>query len=349
MNTAKALRVDSAPSAGAVQRASVELESTDCLLCGGDDFETVIVAGDELTRIGGHFRVVRCLRCRLSYTNPRPTLQSLGLFYPETYDPYAGHERDRTRSWHHQLERAVLRTYHGYPPQPATAAVALLGVVGKALIRTKRRRESWVPFRSPGRMLDFGCGAGDYLKRMRQLGWQVEGIDVSAEMAQRLRKSAGLRVHVGSLPHRDIGPESYDAVTMWHSLEHVFSPPRVLRGARDVLRPGGLLVVGVPNFGSWSFRKFQHNWNGLELPRHLTHFTAETLAAMAEAEQFRVLSVAHVGRASSIRKSASRAAQSLSAPWWQRSLWRSIPSRAAARWSEQTGQADLLRLIAEKV
>jgi 2-polyprenyl-3-methyl-5-hydroxy-6-metoxy-1,4-benzoquinol methylase len=198
-------------------------------------------------------------------------------------------------------------------------------------------------------MLDFGCGAGDFMKRMREHGWSVEGIDVSPAVAHRLRESAGIHVHVGTLPHPDIRPESFDAIAMWDSLEHVHSPREVLHAARDALSTNGLLVVGVPNFASWSRQHFQHNWFGLELPRHLTHFTPETLSAMAEAERFRVLSIGQVDHSSSVRKSAHRAAQSGSGSWWLRSLRWNRLSRPVAQWAQRIGQADAIRMIAEKV
>jgi 2-polyprenyl-3-methyl-5-hydroxy-6-metoxy-1,4-benzoquinol methylase len=333
------------------QNVSVQLESVDCPLCAGQDYKTVVVSGDHLTRIGGNFRVVQCRCCQLAFTNPRPTERSIGLFYPESYGPYSGHEPGMRvgRSLRRRLEHAVLRRRFGYPSQPTGPVTAVMGALGNAMIRTTRQRESWIPFRQPGRMLDFGCGAGGFMKRMREHGWNVEGIDVSHEVAHQLRESAGFQVHVGTLPHPDIRPESFDAIAMWHSLEHVHSPRGVLQAARDALRTNGLLVVGVPNFASWTRQHFQHNWFGLELPRHLTHFTPATLSTMAEAEGFRVLSIVQVGHSSSVRKSAHRAAQSGSGSWWQRSLQWNRLSRPVAQWAQRIGQADAFRMIAEKV
>jgi hypothetical protein len=74
----------------------------------------------------------------------------------------------------------VLRSFYGYPPQPTSPAAVLMGAAGQTLIRTTRRRASWIPLRMPGRMLDFGCGAESCMKRMRAHGWSVEGIEVSA-------------------------------------------------------------------------------------------------------------------------------------------------------------------------
>jgi len=310
----------------------------------------VLTAGDRMTRKGGIFRVVRCQHCQLAFTSPRPAQQSMGLFYPDDYHSYAGHEpgmRPR-RLTRRRLEHAVLRRNFGYPAQPTDAKTAVMAAIGKARIRGSRHREFWIPFRQPGRMLDFGCGAGDFMKRMREFGWNVEGIDVSAAMADRLRDSAGFHVHLGTLPHPDIHPESFDAITMWHSLEHVHSPRSVLKAAQEALRRGGILALSVPNFASWSRRHFHHHWIELDLPRHLTHFEPATLQAMVEAEGFRVLSLNQIGRGSCVRGSARVASEAGFGSWWLRSLRQSWPSRATARWTERTGQADVIRLVAEK-
>jgi 2-polyprenyl-3-methyl-5-hydroxy-6-metoxy-1,4-benzoquinol methylase len=349
------IRATSAPPIGEAwapqqRHIAIELESVGCLLCGGQDHETLVASGDHLTRIGGKFQVVKCRRCQLAYTNPRPAEQSIGLFYPDGYSPYSGHEPDprAKRTLRRRLEHAVLRTDFGYPPKPTGLITAAMALSARAIIRRTRPRDSWIPFRPPGRMLDFGCGAGDFMKRMRSHGWTVEGMDFSPTVAQMLSQSAGFRVHIGTLPHADIKPESFDAITMWHSLEHVHSPRGVLQSASQVLRAGGLLVVGVPNLASWSFRRFGQNWYALELPRHLTHFTPETLSAMVETEGFKVQSLSQVGRESCVRKSARRASQSGGDLRWLRALQFPQFSRLVAQWTERSGQADCIRMIAEK-
>jgi SAM-dependent methyltransferase len=329
----------------------VELETVDCLLCGDREHETVIVAGDQLTQIGGHFRVVRCHRCQLAFTNPRPTAGSLGLFYPADYAPYSENEPSGRlgASWRRALEIGLLRHRFGYPPQPSDARAALTSWVARAVIRRPRAQEHWFPFRAPGRLLDFGCGTAEFLTKMREYGWNVEGLDLSPRVVDALRQNSGCRAHLGTLPHPDIPASSVDAMTMWHSLEHVPFPQEVLRAASDALRTGGILAVSVPNFASWSFRQFHEHWQGLALPRHLTHFTPLTLRRMVEAVGFRVLSVDQVGRDGWIRKSARRALQSRDHAGWTRVLrWKWLAS-SVARWTELTGQADSLRLIAEKV
>ncbi len=329
---------------------AVELETVDCLLCGGRNFEPVIVAPDPVTKIGGLFQVVRCRDCGLAFTNPRPTMNSIGQFYPESYAPYSGRESDEQLpgSWRHTLTRAALRAGYGYPPQPAGLSTELLALLARMTMRRTRQRQSWIPFRAPGRLLDFGCGAGDFLKRMRSLGWNVAGIDFSEKVAREIEQSSGIRVHVGSLPHPEIAPGSFDAVTMWNSLEHVHSPRAVVQAAWQALRPGGLLVVGVPNFDSWSFQAFRENWYALELPRHLTHFTPATLTELVAGEGFDVLSVDQIARAGCLRKSARRAAGKRSVSRWARATRIKPWGLLVADWTEESGRADFMRLVAEK-
>ena len=329
----------------------LDLETVDCLLCGGSGFETVIARSDPTTGIGGNFRIVRCRDCRLSFTNPRPRETDIGLFYPDEYGPYI--PREWNQSWRGRvqrgLERSVLRTHYGYPPQPLGRWTALLARLGRAGMRRSRQRQSWIPFREPGRLLDFGCGAGDFLRRMQEFGWSVEGLDMSSTVAGRLQTQTGIRVHVGTFPHPDILPDSYDAVTMWHSLEHVHHPREVVRSAATALRSRGILVVGVPNFASWSFKHFQKSWYALELPRHLSHFTPETLCELLGREGFQVLSLQHIARSGCLRKSAHRAAKSGWGPWWLRACrWKPM-GLPVANWTERTQQADFIRVIAEKV
>jgi SAM-dependent methyltransferase len=325
----------------------VDLESVDCLLCGGGDHETVLITHDSLTRIGGNFRVVRCRDCQLAFTNPRPTDRDRGLFYPADYAPHLEPESGRSQiaSWRRTLEYAALRHRHGYPSRSPDGLTALKAAAARAVFRRRRDRQHWIPFRSPGRLLDFGCGADDFLALMRDYGWQVEGVDLFPQVVDTLRRKAGIRAHVGSLPHPEIHPQSLDAITMRHSLEHVPFPKTVLNAAADALRTGGIVVIGVPNLACWAFKHFQQNWTGLALPRHLTHFTPPTLCRMVEAAGFHVLSIEQVGRDGRIRKSA-RTATLAGQPSVLR--WKALAG-LVARWTELTGQADSLRLIAEKV
>ncbi|MBW3540432.1 MAG: class I SAM-dependent methyltransferase [Planctomycetes bacterium] len=364
----------------------IALERVDCLLCGGRDAEPLIAAGDHLTGLGGEFSVVRCPRCTLAWTNPRPTADCIHLFYPPDYRPWdMREERPGWRGGFRQLvEQAALVRDYGYPegqgsrvgggeriedggsrmevrhgghppssilhPPSSTrdARRFLLAALARLWLRRRRQRLNWIPFQPPGRLLDFGCGRGDFLETMRRYGWNVEGLDLSPLVAGYVEGRTGIRIHAGTLPHPDVPPNSFDAVTMWNALEHVHHPREVVAAARRALRPGGLLVVGVPNIDSWAFRRFGRWWWQLELPRHLVHFTPATLCRLLVSEGFAIDAVEHVGRPGTIRKSARRALAAGEPSRDLRRLLRKYPAQRIADRTERAGEADFLRVIARR-
>jgi SAM-dependent methyltransferase len=328
----------------------VTVETVACLLCGGKRFSPVVAAVDPVTRLGGYFHVVGCRSCGLQFTNPRPVPAEIGRFYPEDYRPWANRDgAGRLRTGiQRRLEQAVLRVDYAHPPQPARGRERLLAIAGKVWIRRSRQRQTWIPFRHPGRLLDFGCGRGDFLEEMRGFGWKVEGVEISPQAAAALEDRTGIRTHVGSLPHPDLKPQSFDAVTMWNALEHVHDPRGIVRAARDLLRTGGVLVIGVPNIDSWSFRHFREHWWQLELPRHLTHFTPTTLGELLRQEGLIVHSIDQIGRPGWLRKSVQRATAAGAADWRTRLLGSKWAAVAMANWSERRRQADFIRAVAER-
>src|ERR1041385_2069754 len=239
------------------------MEDISCPLCSQAERDAVTSAPDPDTGIGGAFQVVRCRACGMTYTSPRPTPETIGVFYPPDYGPFHGREggEGRRRRRHQETEAAVLRAHYGYPG-PRSPLRATLGAF---VLRARRKRLTWVPFVGRGRLLDFGCGAKDFLPRMRAYGFQAEGIEISEEVARRVERETGIRVHVGTLPHPDIRPGSFDVITMWNALEHVHDPRAVAAACREALSPGGLLIAAVPNIDSWGFRAFGEAWHPLDL------------------------------------------------------------------------------------
>jgi 2-polyprenyl-3-methyl-5-hydroxy-6-metoxy-1,4-benzoquinol methylase len=266
------------------------------------------------------YTVVRCRDCGLCYTSPRPTPEQIGKFYPEWYEPHESPAADRRLSWRTQL-------------------ASKLGWHGEA------RRG--LPWHGQRRLLDFGCGGGSFLQRMHQLGWKVTGIDLSPIAMERIQRELGLRALLGSLPHPELQPGSFDVVTMWHSLEHVHDPLTVLGEARRLLAPSGRLLVAAPNIESLPFRWFGASWYGLDLPRHLTHFAPATLQAMLEAAGFRVGTVQMLRHSRWLRHSANLACQSRIAPGWRRWLRSKIASRLITSYCALTRQTDCILASAE--
>ena len=204
-------------------------------------------------------RAVRCLACRLVYIDPVPpeamTPESYG---PGYYEPWQGREeRPRLRLWRRRLR----------------------------LIEARARR---------GTLLDVGCGDGLFLSVARDAGWRVEGIEFSPEGARRSSGRLGRPVAVGDLASERVLKGPFDVITLWHVLEHLVEPGTMLDAARARLRPGGLLVVAVPNLDNLPMRAAYRLARGRPLPLyevgarepHISHFDPRTLSAFLASRGF---------------------------------------------------------------
>ena len=296
----------------------IEWEETSCLLCGGIRCSPLVEAPDRAPGSAGlWFVVVQCQDCGLCFTNPRPSADSIGQFYPVGYVPHHYPSKGKARRWwsgwrRSSNERKIL-TRHG-----------------------------------EGRLLDFGCGGGSYLERMHLQGWKVTGLDLSTTPIRRIRADLGLYALTGSLPHPALSESSFDVITMWQSLEHVHNPLEVLRAARRLLVPGGKLIVSVPNVDSLPFRWFGQAWIGLDLPRHLTHFAPWTLRLMLNRAGFHTGKIHMVRRSSWLRASAGLACRMAPGPRWHRWLRHRIPSSLAAWSTCLRGLSDCMMTTAYK-
>jgi SAM-dependent methyltransferase len=213
---------------------------------------------DRLYGVPGRFSVRRCTTCGLGYTVPRPQGDALAAYYPDSYVPYQ--EPAPPATWRQRL---------GAHLDAARFSAGIRFGAFRVLTRSE-----------PGRMLDVGCGRGDLAEWFARRGWTVAGVEPAADAAKQAA-DRGIEMHVGTLDDAPWPPASFDAVTFNHALEHVPDPLVTLRQAAALLRPGGLLVVSVPNFGAWQRRMFGSAWFPLDLPRHLQHFDRRSLPAMA--------------------------------------------------------------------
>jgi len=305
---------------GEQQGTAIEWEETACHLCGSRKWSQLVEAPDQAAEgTGLWFAVVQCKRCGLCFTNPRPSLGCIGQFYRPEYRPHRSDNQSKRKN-----------PWLGFLPP-------------------RRRRGQFEPrWHGRGRLLDFGCGAGSFLERMHERGWNVTGLDISAAAVNQIQSGLGLPVLLGSLPHPELAPESFDVITMWQSLEHVHDPHVVLRQAHDLLVAGGKLYVAVPNIDSLPFRWFGPAWYGLDLPRHLTHFSPVTLQVMIERAGFRVRRVRMIRHSSWLRASAQLTQRFPLKPGWRRWLSAKSASRLATWYSYWTRQSDCILAQAVK-
>ncbi len=209
------------------------------------------------------FYIVECKNCRLIRLDPRPTIEELHQYYPESY-------------WYAPLDTALSKAEQFYRRFVLRDHVHF---VCRAI------RDS----QETGLVVDVGCGGGLFLRMLREQGLPVLGLETSRHAAGVAWRSNGVAVICGDLSSSPVINESCAAVTMFHVLEHLHDPVAYLQSARALLRPNGRLIIQVPNASSWQFLLFGEYWNGADVPRHLINYRQADIENLLEYCGFEVL------------------------------------------------------------
>ena len=236
-------------------------QGTVCRRCGAFDHERVVFRGaEERFGLGGQFSVLECTTCRFRWTDLPPDFP-LGDWYERGY-------------WRESDSGGI----NAEPSSPSRLRSLWRALNGSA------RPSRWI---TSGRVLDMGCGPGYDALEMRQLGADVIGLDTSVAALSRAAKS-GLPTVCGDGTELPFADESFDAVVMSQVLEHLPDPEATLDEVRRILRPGGSLLVMLPNYRSFQRSLFGNNWVNWHLPYHLWHFDQQTLASLLQSEGFAI-------------------------------------------------------------
>lgn len=268
----------------------------ECPLC-GEINRKVLYTGlrDRLFGAPGEWTFKECCGCGLVYLDPRPTPEDIGKAYT-TYYTHSASMSPKGNSLIHRFYRAIKAGYlgkrwgyeHCLKPWQMTLGLLLYLHPGR-----RSQLDSTVMYLKAipsGRLLDVGCGSGEFLERMRDLGWYAEGLDTD-EVAVRRARERGLQVRLGTLEQQSYPEASFDAITSNHVIEHVHDFRTLLREFRRLLKPSGRAVVVTPNIGSLGHKYFKTDWRGLEPPRHLQIFSHFTLRRLAEEAGFQSISI----------------------------------------------------------
>jgi SAM-dependent methyltransferase len=240
----------------------------ECPGCGDPGVRTLFRARDRLYRTTDkNFLVVECKNCRLIRLEPRPSLKELALYYPDEY--WYAPQADAASKLEEAYRRFVLRDHVNF--------------VMRAVEDSGEK----------GLLMDVGCGGGLLLRMLRERGLPVLGLETSLPAATSAWKRNGVAVVCGDLANSPIERGTCAAVTMFHVLEHLHDPVSYLRSARDLLVPGGRLVVQVPNAACWQFLMFGEHWNGVDVPRHLVNYRERDLESLLDYCGFQVVRRKH--------------------------------------------------------
>ncbi len=260
-------------------------EYTNCNLCGRDDDILCFEVEEKITGTRGKFRVVKCRNCGLVYVNPRPTKVAISRYYPEEfYYAYRPYEDERKKLLKERI-KGLMMEYIGDYPIKNQEKVWIRWIARFSALIWENSVSVVVPYKRGGRVLDIGCGTGKLLDWLKRHDWQVYGVEICKQAAE-YGNSFGLNIFNGELIEAKFSSEFFDVVVINQVLEHLYDPRGTLREIHRILKRDGMLLVGVPNIGSYEARVFGRYWSALEIPRHLYHFSIHSLRLLLTENNF---------------------------------------------------------------
>jgi len=207
------------------------------------------------------FTVCRCTNCELWFTNPRPTVKAISRYYDT--ENYISHKNKSN-----------------------TLINFLYKQIRKITIRKKLK---WLNerYKTPGRLLDYGCGTGHLLYAAKRRGWTITGIEPNYEARKFAVDNHELPVYKNITDLRK--EKKYDAITLFHVLEHVHDLKGTIKKLLESLKKRGTLYIAVPNRNSPDYEHYKEEWAALDVPRHLYHFNRQSMQFLAEKYALKII------------------------------------------------------------
>jgi SAM-dependent methyltransferase len=226
----------------------MDSEPEQCPICGQAGAREWLRGPDRLHGRHEKYTLVRCPACSLVWLSKPPTPAEMHRHYTDAYD------------------RLISAAGENSPG------------------RWRDRNAALAQHKHSGVLLDLGCSSGAFLQSLCGKGWELFGIEMSAESAKQAQAKSGANVFIGDILDAQFPPTSFDVITCFDVFEHLYEPRRVMARIAEWLKPGGIFYVLVPNVDAAEARVFGSYWHGLELPRHLFHYSPQSLRFLAESK-----------------------------------------------------------------
>lgn len=230
-----------------------------CPLCEGNHLKHMMTCVDHYAS-GEQFEVFCCEDCGFRFTQDFPIEAEIGRYY-ETPD-YISHSDTK--------KGIVNNLYH---------------LVRKRMLNRKAQLISHLSGKNSGKLLDIGTGTGYFSNFMKQKGWEVTAIEKSPQARAFAKEHFGLDI-LDESRLKGLPAGSFDVITLWHVMEHLEQLNETWKLLYDLLSDKGILIIAVPNCKSYDAEKYKENWAAYDVPRHLWHFTPNTMQQIGSKHNF---------------------------------------------------------------
>jgi 2-polyprenyl-3-methyl-5-hydroxy-6-metoxy-1,4-benzoquinol methylase len=230
-----------------------------CEVCGNREFKDFLVGSDYfLTK--EEFTIVKCDKCGFLFVNPRPSAQNIKKYYESTnYISHTNNSKGILNKAYHIIRR----------------------------LNHKKKYNLILRHKEVGTILDIGCATGEFLKYLQDRNWDTIGIEPDDKARQYAIEKYGLNIY-SEIYLKEISKEKIDVVTMWHVLEHVHFLKDRIKQINRILTNNGTLIIAVPNPECYDAKKYGKFWAGYDLPRHIHHFSQQTIVKLLKEFGFKL-------------------------------------------------------------
>lgn len=225
---------------------------TKCPVCGSDNLKKNFDAVDHFSS-GEVFPVYDCAHCGFRFTNHFPSEDTIGKYYDSP--DYISHSDSN--------KGLVNRLYHHFRKRMLKKKIALVA-------------EHTTTKDSPVRLLDMGCGTGYFLQAAKEKKWIVSGIEKDKKARDSATSRTGLKVKDEN-EFWNIENGSFDAITLWHVLEHLEKLNETIHKITEIISPEGTVIIALPNCHSYDAAFYKERWAAYDIPRHLWHFSPDSV------------------------------------------------------------------------